>query len=98
VNGCFWHQHGCCLTKTPSTNQDFWKSKLERNVDRDTQNVILLMLAGWRVALIWECALRGNDAQKSTAVLFEAMAIWIRNQPNCLIFEQTGSTAANAGK
>jgi DNA mismatch endonuclease (patch repair protein) len=34
VDGCFWH--GCPVHYTaPRTREQFWKSKLEKNVRRD---------------------------------------------------------------
>src|SRR5437879_5290 len=31
THGCFWHQHGCALTRTPKTNLGYWAPKLARN-------------------------------------------------------------------
>jgi DNA mismatch endonuclease (patch repair protein) len=59
VHGCFWHAHGCALCKLPVTRRDFWKAKLESNVERDHQAIKALRASGWRVLLVWECALRG---------------------------------------
>ena len=56
VRGCFWHRHpGCRQTTTPSTNTDFWKTKFEKNVERDRKNESVLRELGWRVIVIWEC-------------------------------------------
>lgn len=60
VHGCFWHLHGCRLTKMPSTRPEFWREKLEGNRARDDRNERSLLDAGWRVAVVWECALRGK--------------------------------------
>lgn len=60
VHGCFWHMHGCALSKLPSTRPDFWKQKLEGNAARDRRSIAALQAAGWRVLVIWECALRGR--------------------------------------
>lgn len=38
VNGCFWHSHGCRLTKTPKSNQAYWIKKLETNCLRDRRS------------------------------------------------------------
>ena len=36
VNGCFWHGHeGCRYFRLPKTNIDFWRTKIERNRERD---------------------------------------------------------------
>jgi DNA mismatch endonuclease (patch repair protein) len=59
VHGCFWHRHqGCRYATTPATRADFWEQKLEGNVTRDHRNVQLLLEAGWRVLIVWECGLR----------------------------------------
>lgn len=59
VHGCFWHAHGCGLSKLPGTRVEFWKQKLDANVARDQAAVRALREAGWRVLLVWECAFRG---------------------------------------
>ena len=55
VNGCFWHMHGCRLSKTPSARREFWEEKLLRNRRRDTDVRNILKTMGWRVFTIWEC-------------------------------------------
>ena len=62
VHGCYWHRHGCRATTTPATRRDFWLRKFEDNVARDGRNVESLREAGWRVLVIWECSIRGKDA------------------------------------
>ena len=63
VNGCFWHNHeGCSRVRIPSTNRDYWVSKLERNSNRDKLNICLLEGSGWNVMVIWECQLRDMAA------------------------------------
>lgn len=53
VDGCFWHR--CPLHATdPKTNSDYWKPKLERNVERDRETDLLLGQAGWLSVRIWE--------------------------------------------
>jgi DNA mismatch endonuclease, patch repair protein len=59
VHGCFWHGHGCHLSKMPSTRPDFWAAKIEANQDRDRRAVSKLEDDKWRILVIWECALRG---------------------------------------
>lgn len=61
VHGCFWHMHGCALSKLPATRQEFWRTKLARNATRDREAIDALEAAGWRVMVIWECALRGRS-------------------------------------
>lgn len=59
VHGCFWHFHeGCRYAKMPTTRPDFWKTKLQANVDRDRRSIEKLSAMGWRVLCVWECATR----------------------------------------
>ena len=58
VHGCFWHRHpapACKDSRAPRSNTDYWKPKLDRNVERDAQAVDLLKAQGWSVLTIWEC-------------------------------------------
>ncbi|MCY4222392.1 MAG: very short patch repair endonuclease [Thiotrichales bacterium] len=59
VHGCFWHRHaGCPYTTSPATRPEFWQAKFAANVERDRRNQHELLEVGWRVAVVWECALR----------------------------------------
>ena len=65
VHGCFWHRHaGCPYTTTPTTREGFWQAKFGENTERDRRNLRDLLHAGWRVAIIWECALRKQHAME----------------------------------
>ena len=77
VNGCFWHGHDCSLFRLPSTRTEFWTNKFETNRRNDRRNVALLTEAGWRVAVVWECAIRGSGAIGKDA-LSEILADWLR--------------------
>lgn len=57
VNGCFWHGHNCSKGKRPKTNSEFWRKKLDGNIDRDAKNYAALEASGWDVIVIWECAI-----------------------------------------
>lgn len=63
VNGCFWHGHHCHLFKMPSSNTDFWLGKINQNRERDLKIVTDLTDLGWKVHVVWECALRGKKRQ-----------------------------------
>ncbi|WFR99577.1 very short patch repair endonuclease [Rhizobium tumorigenes] len=67
VNGCFWHRHGCRYTTTPSTRADFWEKKFSGNVARDLAVAENLAKAGWRIAIVWECAVRNPEGVTKTA-------------------------------
>lgn len=77
VHGCFWHAHDCGLCRIPATRPDFWREKLEGNAARDRRNHDALVAAGWRVATVWECALRGKGERALIAVA-DRLAEWVR--------------------
>lgn len=60
VHGCFWHLHDCHLCKLPKSNKEFWDKKLRLNKKRDEDAVDKLLTSGWRVIIVWECAIRGK--------------------------------------
>ena len=58
VNGCFWHHHECIYFRWPESNADFWRQKINRNVERDQKNIRQLEQTGWHVIVVWECELK----------------------------------------
>ena len=58
VNGCFWHKHDCPRFVWPSTNEEYWRSKIMGNVERDKRNLAELQQLGWTVLTVWECELK----------------------------------------
>jgi DNA mismatch endonuclease (patch repair protein) len=72
VHGCFWHQHGCKRTRPPKSHQEYWDTKLGRNVARDARNRASLEQAGWKVGVVWEC--ESCDADKVASVLDELLS------------------------
>ncbi len=68
IHGCFWHGHDCPRgRRAPATNADYWRNKIERNRQRDSQHLSELASMGWDVLTVWECELR--DLNKLTASL-----------------------------
>lgn len=78
VHGCFWHGHDCHLFKWPKTRPDFWRDKIGRNVERDKETVAALLDEGWRVATVWECALKGKTRIGETETA-NALEDWLRS-------------------
>lgn len=78
VNGCFWHGHSCSLFKLPKTRTDFWLAKIGGNVSRDAAAREALLAQGWRVATVWECALRGRHRPPMDDVI-HGLAEWLVN-------------------
>jgi DNA mismatch endonuclease (patch repair protein) len=79
VHGCFWHAHDCGLCRIPSTRPHFWREKLAGNSDRDQRNMRALLDNGWRVATVWECALRSRGP-KAVEALTDRLGEWLRGR------------------
>jgi DNA mismatch endonuclease, patch repair protein len=60
VHGCFWHGHDCPLFRMPGSRTEFWSAKIGRNRENDIRAIKALRKLGWRVAVVWECALKGR--------------------------------------
>lgn len=76
VQGCFWHRHqGCRFATTPATRPYFWAQKFAQNVERDRKTVTALHEAGWRVAMVWECALKRDGA-----AAIDQLAAWLHSE------------------
>lgn len=75
VHGCFWHGHDCSLFKLPGTRTDFWREKIDRNRANDHKALATLRTQGWRVGIVWECALRG--ANKNIESVATGLGQWL---------------------
>ena len=78
VNGCYWHGHeDCHLFRPPKTRTEFWTNKIEKNQARDQRNHTALEDAGWKVLVIWECAVSKKlslTAEQLEAAIAAALA------------------------
>ena len=64
IDGCFWHgcpEHWSC----PQTNEEFWSSKIAKNIRRDRETDQILRDKGWTVMRFWEHEEAGGAAQKT---------------------------------
>ncbi|WP_153099918.1 very short patch repair endonuclease [Paraburkholderia hayleyella] len=86
VHGCFWHGHTCPLFKWPQTRPEFWREKISRNRRHDLTAQAALVAQGWRVAVIWECALRGPRCHPEEVA--QRLIDWL--QEGGTAFEQRG--------
>ena len=77
VHGCFWHGHTCRKGKLPSSNMEFWTSKIGKNKARDAGNLLLLDEMGWRSIVVWEC-----DLETGISDLVAALSTENDPQPN----------------
>lgn len=57
IHGCFWHHHDCHLGYIPNSNVKFWEKKLMSNKSRDENQIKAIINSGYKVLIIWECAL-----------------------------------------
>ena len=74
VNGCFWHKHeGCKYFVWPKNNAEFWKKKINGNVERDLQQQTLLREQGWNVIVVWECEIRKDRFDNTMATVEKAI-------------------------
>jgi DNA mismatch endonuclease (patch repair protein) len=78
VNGCFWHHHDCHLFKWPATRKEFWKQKIDCNAANDIRAQAALLKAGWRVATVWECALKGRTRLNGEQAM-RSLARWVQS-------------------
>ena len=92
VHGCFWHRHERCrYVTTPSTRAEFWQGKFQANVARDIAVRESLLEEGWRVATIWECALR-RRAQVATVA--DQISTWLLTETDTLELGEREISAA----
>lgn len=78
VHGCFWHGHDCPLFRMPGTREDFWREKIGRNRANDQKTRAALLAAGWRVGVVWECAMRGTG--KNLESVARRLGEWLRSE------------------
>jgi len=71
MHGCFWHRHpGCKLARMPKSRLEFWIPKLERNRERDLENLKALQAIGWKALVVWECQVSKPDSLRGKLVRF----------------------------
>jgi DNA mismatch endonuclease (patch repair protein) len=97
VHGCFWHRHeGCRYASIPATRLEFWQAKFDANIVRDSAVRGALLSGGWRVATIWECALRKPEQVTLTT---DRLSAWLHTEADALeLGEREGSALAREGQ
>ena len=88
VNGCFWHGHDCSLFKVPGTRTDFLLEKIGQNKERDIRNSLALRNAGWREAIVWECALKKSPASGKLDNLGRKIIEWLLSGEESLAIDE----------
>ncbi len=92
VNGCLWHGHNCPQFVLPKTRTEFWKNKIKSNVERDLKNIATLHDKGFRLLVIWECALRGK-ARLDNRYIFSLFARWLSSTEALANLDKQGLTS-----
>ena len=68
IHGCFWHGHtNCKYFAVPKTRTKWWLNKINTNKANDEKAVKELKKDGWKVIVVWECALK--PAKQETALI-----------------------------
>jgi len=61
IHGCFWHGHkNCSKAKLPTTNTEFWTTKILGNIKRDIKLNSELKQQGWQIITVWECKTKNS--------------------------------------
>lgn len=82
VHGCFWHRHSNCrFATTPATRPEFWTAKFSANIERDERNVAVLLENGWRIATVWECALKSGGGSR----VADLIAHWLTHERTSIL-------------
>ena len=90
VHGCYWHGHDCHLFRLPSSNKDFWFLKIKSNQERDASVQKTLIASGWRIAIVWECAIRGRGQIGLKAVI-DCLDHWLKHEDGNVIVKGKSS-------
>lgn len=76
IQGCFWHQHQCTMFHWPKSRTEWWVKKISANRAHDEAVQDKLRELGWRVLLVWECALKGK-AKYNSEQWIELVTLWL---------------------
>ncbi|MDQ0902757.1 very short patch repair endonuclease [Paenibacillus sp. V4I7] len=71
IDSCFWHHcdiHG----RIPTSNENYWIQKIERNKKRDIQVNNYYLEKGWHVLRVWE-----HEAKQNFEVAIDKIADYI---------------------
>ncbi len=71
VHGCFWHGHkGCSRAARPTSNIEFWNTKIDANMRRDATAQTELIKLGWKYLIMWQCEMRDTSTIKNKLTQF----------------------------
>lgn len=79
VHGCFWHGHECPDFRWPATRKEFWREKICGNKVRDQRVESQLANAGFRLLVVWECAICGKR-RHSLPKMIDKVEVWLTSK------------------
>jgi len=69
----------CC--KIPTTNRDFWVTKIRRNKERDKEEQKQLAAMGWHCITVWECELKPSKREETLdSIAFTLNHIYLQDR------------------
>lgn len=89
IHGCFWHGHDCKFFKLPATRPDFWENKINNNRIRDSRQLDMLHVKGWRTLVVWECMTR-KGASMPFDMLIDCIEHWLKTDGNSAYIDEGG--------
>lgn len=73
VDSCFWH--GCEKHfKLPATKKKFWKTKIDRNKQRDREVTRYYKSQGWAIIRVWEHEIK-KDRERTTEKVARLLSV-----------------------
>lgn len=92
VHGCYWHGHNCSRRPRSMSNTAFWTNKIRLNRARDMKAFEALAVAGWRVMVVWECAVRRQNPPFPAGRKAGVLSRWVRGNRRFGILSESGIT------
>lgn len=90
IHGCFWHGHECQRKPRSKSHLSFWADKIRYNRQRDEMARNLLLAEGWRILVVWECAVRRRTPGFSESDDLTKVTAWIRGSGRSATLSESG--------
>lgn len=65
----------------PKSNVSFWMEKWSKNVRRDRRHEEEWRKLGWNVIIVWECALKPANRERTLQRICQALDVWSAEGP-----------------
>jgi DNA mismatch endonuclease (patch repair protein) len=62
---------------------EYWGNKFDENLARDKRNTDSLIDSGWRVAVVWECAIKGRNSDVESIV--NLLRLWLESAERFIV-------------